>query len=117
MIKELRAEFGPRIPLRIDPNCAWSVDTSVHVGGRWWKNFQVEDIWRSLSNARGHGGGSAAFTCDEDSNATSEQCGRNLICGRAESCADWMPCRLCFRIRITGVACGKCSICRISAKC
>jgi len=28
----LRAEFGPKIPLRIDPNCAWSVDTSVHVG-------------------------------------------------------------------------------------
>ncbi|MFN0104565.1 MAG: enolase C-terminal domain-like protein [Bryobacteraceae bacterium] len=28
----LRAEFGPNHPLRIDPNCAWSVDTSVHVG-------------------------------------------------------------------------------------
>ena len=31
-IKALRREFGPTIPLRIDPNCAWSVDTSVHVG-------------------------------------------------------------------------------------
>jgi glucarate dehydratase len=31
-IKALRAEFGPKHPLRIDPNCAWSVDTSVHVG-------------------------------------------------------------------------------------
>jgi glucarate dehydratase len=31
-IRALRAEFGPSIPLRIDPNCAWSVDTSVHVG-------------------------------------------------------------------------------------
>jgi glucarate dehydratase len=31
-IRALRREFGPRIPLRIDPNCAWSVDTSVHVG-------------------------------------------------------------------------------------
>ncbi|MGC2656853.1 MAG: enolase C-terminal domain-like protein [Bryobacteraceae bacterium] len=31
-IRELRTEFGPRVPLRIDPNCAWSVDTSVHVG-------------------------------------------------------------------------------------
>jgi glucarate dehydratase len=31
-IKLLREEFGPAIPLRIDPNCAWSVDTSVHVG-------------------------------------------------------------------------------------
>ena len=31
-IKELRQEFGPAYPLRIDPNCAWSVNTSVHVG-------------------------------------------------------------------------------------
>ncbi|HEY3939561.1 MAG TPA: enolase C-terminal domain-like protein [Bryobacteraceae bacterium] len=31
-IRELRAEFGPRFPLRIDPNCAWSVATSVEVG-------------------------------------------------------------------------------------
>jgi len=31
-IKALRAEFGPKHPLRIDPNCAWSIDTSVHVG-------------------------------------------------------------------------------------
>ncbi len=31
-IQNLRAEFGPNYPLRIDPNCAWSVDTSVQVG-------------------------------------------------------------------------------------
>jgi len=31
-IRALRAEFGPTYPLRIDPNCAWSVDTSVEVG-------------------------------------------------------------------------------------
>ena len=31
-IQQLRQEFGPDVPLRIDPNCAWSVDTSVHVG-------------------------------------------------------------------------------------
>lgn len=31
-IRALRREFGPSYPLRIDPNCAWSVDTSVHVG-------------------------------------------------------------------------------------
>jgi glucarate dehydratase len=30
-IRALRAEFGSQMPLRIDPNCAWSVDTSVHV--------------------------------------------------------------------------------------
>jgi len=31
-IRQLRAEFGEAYPLRIDPNCAWSVETSVHVG-------------------------------------------------------------------------------------
>lgn len=31
-IRALRREFGPAYPLRIDPNCAWSVETSVHVG-------------------------------------------------------------------------------------
>jgi glucarate dehydratase len=31
-IRQLRSAFGPAVPLRIDPNCAWSVDTSVRVG-------------------------------------------------------------------------------------
>ncbi|WP_031500319.1 enolase C-terminal domain-like protein [Bryobacter aggregatus] len=31
-IRALRAAFGPSYPLRIDPNCAWSVDTSVQIG-------------------------------------------------------------------------------------
>jgi glucarate dehydratase len=31
-IRALRREFGPKYPLRIDPNCAWSVETSVKVG-------------------------------------------------------------------------------------
>jgi len=31
-VKLLRRELGPEVPLRIDPNCAWSVDTSVMVG-------------------------------------------------------------------------------------
>jgi glucarate dehydratase len=31
-IRALRREFGPKVPLRIDPNCAWSVDTTVAVG-------------------------------------------------------------------------------------
>ena len=31
-IKALREEFGAACPLRIDPNCAWSVETSVRVG-------------------------------------------------------------------------------------
>lgn len=31
-IRALHREFGPNYPLRIDPNCAWSVDTSIEVG-------------------------------------------------------------------------------------
>lgn len=31
-LRRLRRAFGPEVPLRIDPNCAWSVDTSVRVG-------------------------------------------------------------------------------------
>ena len=31
-VKQLRKELGPDVPLRIDPNCAWSVETSVKVG-------------------------------------------------------------------------------------
>ena len=31
-IRQLRAALGPDIPLRLDPNCAWSVETSVCVG-------------------------------------------------------------------------------------
>jgi glucarate dehydratase len=31
-IRELRSGFGGGVPLRIDPNCAWSVATSVAVG-------------------------------------------------------------------------------------
>ena len=31
-IQALREEFGESYPLRIDPNCAWSVETSVKVG-------------------------------------------------------------------------------------
>jgi glucarate dehydratase len=31
-IRALREEFGAEYPLRIDPNCAWSIDTSVRVG-------------------------------------------------------------------------------------
>ncbi len=31
-IRQLYKAFGPAYPLRIDPNCAWTVDTSIHVG-------------------------------------------------------------------------------------
>jgi glucarate dehydratase len=31
-IKQLRRALGPTVPLRIDPNCAWTVETSVRIG-------------------------------------------------------------------------------------
>jgi len=31
-IRQLRVEFGSQVPLRLDPNCAWSVKTSIKVG-------------------------------------------------------------------------------------
>lgn len=31
-IRQLHSAFGPDFPLRIDPNCAWTVETSVRVG-------------------------------------------------------------------------------------
>lgn len=31
-VQQLRAEFGSEVPIRLDPNCAWSVDTSVDIG-------------------------------------------------------------------------------------
>ena len=31
-IKQLYAALGPNVPLRLDPNCAWSVETSVRIG-------------------------------------------------------------------------------------
>jgi glucarate dehydratase len=42
-MKALYDAFGPGVPLRLDPNCAWSVDTSLHVG-------------RSLAHELGRGG-------------------------------------------------------------
>jgi glucarate dehydratase len=31
-VKQMYSEFGPGVPLRIDPNSAWTVETSVKVG-------------------------------------------------------------------------------------
>ena len=31
-MRQLHAAFGPSFPLRMDPNCAWSVETSLDVG-------------------------------------------------------------------------------------
>lgn len=31
-IRQLHVALGPKAPLRLDPNCAWSVDTSVKIG-------------------------------------------------------------------------------------
>ena len=42
-MRALYQAFGPDVPLRIDPNCAWSVETSLQVG-------------RSLAHELGRGG-------------------------------------------------------------
>jgi glucarate dehydratase len=42
-IRQLRKALGPNVPLRLDPNCAWSVDTSVATG-------------KALQNELGNGG-------------------------------------------------------------
>ena len=39
-IRQLRAEFGPDMPLRIDPNSAWTVETSARVGERLREELQ-----------------------------------------------------------------------------
>lgn len=31
-VRRMRREFGPDVPIRIDPNSAWTVETSIHVG-------------------------------------------------------------------------------------
>ncbi|MGB6200864.1 MAG: enolase C-terminal domain-like protein [Candidatus Acidiferrales bacterium] len=31
-IRQLRSALGPEVPLRLDPNCAWSIETSVGIG-------------------------------------------------------------------------------------
>lgn len=31
-VRQLRAAFGPEVPIRLDPNCAWAVETSVNIG-------------------------------------------------------------------------------------
>lgn len=31
-VKQMRREFGPGVPIRIDPNSAWTVETSIQVG-------------------------------------------------------------------------------------
>ena len=46
-IRALREEFGPAYPLRIDPNCAWSIETSCHVGRRSRTSCRTEVIWKT----------------------------------------------------------------------
>ena len=45
-IRALRREFGPKYPLRIDPNCAWSVDTTVAVGRALRTSSRTAAIWK-----------------------------------------------------------------------
>ncbi|MBM3335323.1 glucarate dehydratase, partial [Candidatus Sumerlaeota bacterium] len=53
-IRLLRQELGPAVPLRIDPNSAWTVDTSVRVGkalaGELSDGGYLEDPTAGLEN-------------------------------------------------------------------
>ncbi len=53
-IKLLRRELGPKVPLRIDPNSAWTVETSVRVGKALAKELSgggyLEDPTAGLEN-------------------------------------------------------------------
>ena len=42
-VRQLRAAFGPNVPIRLDPNGAWSVETSIEIG-------------KALREELGHGG-------------------------------------------------------------
>ena len=116
-IRALREEFGPTYPLRIDPNCAWSVETSVQVGrGAQGRAVGRRLSGRSLRDARrawpkcgarllAEGNRHAAWPATSPSRA-SPTCPKRP--------ANWMPCRSCSPTRITGAACGTCSTCRSS---
>jgi len=51
-VKQLRAAFGPDVPIRLDPNCAWSIDTSLHIGkelkSAWGPDGYLEDPTASI---------------------------------------------------------------------
>ena len=53
-VRLLRQEFGPDVPLRIDPNSAWTVDTSVRVGRELAEELSsggyLEDPTASIEN-------------------------------------------------------------------
>jgi glucarate dehydratase len=46
-VRELRAAFGPDVPIRLDPNCAWSAPTSVRIAtelrSAWGPDGYLED--------------------------------------------------------------------------
>ena len=56
-MRALREALGPEVPLRIDPNAAWSVETSLRVGdGARWR---ARIPGRPDARPRRYGGGAA----------------------------------------------------------
>lgn len=53
-VKLMRQEFGPGVPIRIDPNSAWTVETSIHVGRELKKELSdggyLEDPTAGMKN-------------------------------------------------------------------
>ena len=56
-IRQLRQEFGSDFPLRIDPNSAWKLETSLEVGGT-----QGGTLQRRLSGGSVRGIGQSCYT-------------------------------------------------------
>ena len=116
-LRQLRQTLGQVVPLRIDPNCAWSVETSVKVG---------RDLVGELS-----GGGYLEDPC-VGLDGMAEVRSRLLADGIETPLASNVAVTsfgdipeavrrdavqvVCYAITITGVACGVCSNLRASAR-
>lgn len=57
-MKALHEAFGPGVPLRLDPNALWTVETSIKYG-REMEDSRIPR--RSVSHAGRHGGGAAGI--------------------------------------------------------
>ena len=56
-VRRMRREFGPDVPIRIDPNSAWTVETSIHVGKELAEELSGGGYLRPRRRYRRHGRG------------------------------------------------------------
>ena len=98
-IKALRGAFGKDYPLRIDPNCAWSVETSVsNRHGPRGRNSPTADTWKTPPH---RSKGWRRFDAGCLIAASRPRRPRTLPSPALPTCRkrpNWMPCRSCFPI-------------------